>query len=118
MKDLKKVSRLCLGACLVLLLFLWLPRQAEAQELQAGDDIFIENKNVSGMKEEQLAQVVNEKLAQLQQDTILLYVNGVPVSATAGELGLTYTNTDIVQQVLLAGKPRSPVIPPKYFNAM
>ena len=104
MKDLKKVSRLCLGACLVLLLFLWLPRQAEAQELQAGDDIFIENKNVSGMKEEQLAQVVNEKLAQLQQDTILLYVNGVPVSATAGELGLTYTNTDIVQQVLLAGK--------------
>ena len=47
--------------CLAFLLLLWLPRRVAAQELVAEEDVYIDNMDVSGMNEEQITQVVNEK---------------------------------------------------------
>ena len=89
--------------CLIFFAILLFPKRVAA-EATATEGVYIENVNISGMTEEQITQVVNEKLAELQQETIILYVNGTPVSVTAGELGLTYTNPEIVRQALSVGK--------------
>ena len=104
-------SRFCrtlLGALSVIaagiMLLLASPAKTEAAELTANDGIYIENINVSGMNAEQINQVIADKLAALGQSEIDMYVNGTPVAVLAGELGLTYTNTNLTDTVLNLGQ--------------
>lgn len=101
----KKIGWAFTCLCLAFLAVLLFPGKASAAAAPAASEgVYIENVNVSGMTEEEIAQAVNDKISELQQETVLLYVNGTPVSVTAGELGLTYTNPEVIHQALSVGR--------------
>ena len=99
----KKIGGAFACLCLALLAILFFPERASAAPA-AAEGVWIENMDVSGMTEEQMTQAVNEYVEDLRQDTVLLYVNGVPASATAGELGLYWTNSEVIGQALSVGR--------------
>ena len=57
-----------------------------------------------GMTEEEITQAVNAKVEELKNSTIQLNAGNQSIQVTAGDLGLTYTNTDIACQALFAGQ--------------
>lgn len=77
--------------------------RAEVPET-ALEGVYIENIDVGGMTEEEIAQALDQKMAELSACTISLNAGSQSVQTTAGELGLTYTNQDIVRQALYAGQ--------------
>ena len=90
---------------LFFLCLLFFPGRVSAEDTPAAaEGVYIEDVNVSGMTEEEISQAVSEKMARLQQDTIVFYVNDRSVSVTAGELGLGYSNPEVIQQALSAGR--------------
>lgn len=102
MKGIKGILTCLTLAVFALLLF---PRETPAAEpARAAGGVYIEDVNVAGMTEEEISQAVSAKVSQLQQDTVVLYVGGSSVTVTAGELGLTCTNMDVVQQAMAAGR--------------
>ncbi|MFR6330332.1 MAG: hypothetical protein ACLUOI_16890 [Eisenbergiella sp.] len=70
---------------LFFLCLLFFPGRVSAEDTPvAAEGVYIEDVNVSGMTEEEISQAVSEKMARLQQDTIVFYVNDRSVSVTAG----------------------------------
>ena len=101
----KKLGKLFAAIWFCMLAVLLLPGKAEAaQEQVALDGIYIENINVSGMTEAEITDALYQKLVEYQQATVLLYVNGTPVSVTAGEMGLNFTNPEVAAQAVTLGK--------------
>lgn len=68
------------------------------------DGIYIENINVGGMNETEIAAAVQQRMQELSAQPIDLYVGDAKTTVTAGELGLTYTNTGVIRQALDAGQ--------------
>lgn len=96
---------LAAGVILGFSAFLLMPETAEAAEPEtARDGIYIEDIDVSGMNREEISQAVQQKLAELQQDTVQLMVNGTAVTVSAGELGLALEDSDVVDKALEAGQ--------------
>ncbi len=85
------------------LLWLW-PVQAKADEGDlAGENLFIENICVTGKTEEEVVQVMQAKLQQYAAGEITVNVGRQSTVITAGEMGLTQTNPEIVQRVMKMG---------------
>ena len=74
----KKIGWAFTCLCLAFLAVLLFPGKASvAAAPAASEGVYIENVNVSGMTEEEIAQAVNDKISELQQETVLLYVRCV-----------------------------------------
>lgn len=69
--------------------------------------VYIQNVDVSGMTEEQAYDVIDGIIASLSDREITLTTSVGSVTVTAGELGLTVTDTDVVKEALTLGKSGS-----------
>ena len=82
-----------------------IPEAVQAAEPETAlEGIYVENISVGGMTEEEITQAVNAKVEELKNSTIQLNAGNQSIQVTAGDLGLTYTNTDIACQALFAGQ--------------
>lgn len=68
------------------------------------EGVYIENISVGGMNEEEITQAVNARVEELKNCTITLNAGSQSMQTTAGELGLSCANMDIVRQALYAGQ--------------
>ncbi len=71
---------------------------------EAGWGVYLENTCITGMNAEEIESVAYTKLGEYQSEVIRMYVNGTAVHATAGEMGLYWTNADVVSQAVTIGK--------------
>ena len=78
--------------------------QAETRENTALEGIYIEDISVGGMTESQISQAINSKMEELKTSTINLCVGEQAAQVSAGELGLTWENQELVQQALAVGQ--------------
>lgn len=62
--------------------------------------VFIGDMNVSGMTAEQAEQAVEEDMEDLRSASITLTVDDASAVVSAGDFGISWTNTDIVQDAL------------------
>ena len=101
MKKWHKKSGICAFA---LMLFLGMNMTTRAQEDTIKDGIFISGVEVSGMSREEATQAVEAYVAELENVIITLEAadgNDVPVSA--GELGMTWSNPEVIDAALEIG---------------
>lgn len=95
----------CAAAAVSLFVVFGHPTAARAEVPDTAlEGVFIENVSVGGMTEEEITQAVNAKMEELKACTIRLIAGNQSVETTAGDLGLTFTNTDVVRQALYAGQ--------------
>ncbi len=100
-KYLEKASMLIL-ACAVML-FVKMPVQAADETIKAG--IYIGNIDVGGMTEDEAIEAVNTYVESLEPVVITLKAaNDGEVQVTAGELGIAWTNQEIVQEAAEIGQ--------------
>lgn len=74
-----------------------------AQEEPISDGVFIGDKNVGGMMPEEAAQYVKNEVATLGSTTVTITMGGQQVSATFRELGFSWENTDLVDEISQIG---------------
>lgn len=93
--------------CLLCLLFVRTKQHTEpvlaATTRTALDGIYIENVPVGGMTEEQIQQVIDTKIAEFSSVVLNLSFAGNVSQFSAYETGLTWTNTQIVREIMLTG---------------
>lgn len=78
-------------------------RAASENTIKTG--IFADSVELSGMTEEEATQAINDYVESLKSvQVILLAANNREVVTTAGALGITWTNTELVQEALDIGK--------------
>ena len=78
-------------------------RAASENTIKTG--IFADSVELSGMTEEEATQAINDYVESLKSvQVILLAANNREVVTTAGALGITWTNTGLVQEALDIGK--------------
>ena len=103
----KEIRRLLIIAAAALI-FMLFSNKVRADEMQtAADNVYVENVNISGMNEEQINNVIADKMNSLMQGVITINVGAQSVDVTAGELGLYQTNTDVVSKIMEIGKKGS-----------
>lgn len=90
------MSGLTVSAC-ALFLFTAFPTEVKASEL-VPDGIYIGDVNLGGMTNEEAANKVNEYVNLMANQLISLDVDGTPVNTTAGELGFSWSNTEVVEE--------------------
>ena len=66
--------------------------------------IYIENVLVSGMTKNEMIEAVNDKFRELSASPVVLYAGDRELDVTAGELGLSYTNPGIFDQIMTIGQ--------------
>ena len=79
-----------------------LPVRADASDV-AGANLYIENLCVTGKTEEEVTQLMQEKLEQYAQGQITVNVGRQTTMILAGEMGLYQTNPEIVQRLMKMG---------------
>lgn len=84
--------------------FLNLDQVQAADPESAREGVYIEDIDVSGMNREEITQALQTKLGELQQDTVQLLVQDTTVSVSAGELGLNWSNPEVVEEALELGQ--------------
>ena len=82
---------------------------SKSQHVSSGDSgkkygIYIDNINVTDMTRSQMKKAVEARMEDLSDDVIVLYAGDNQVRTTAGALGLTYTNKDVIDEALSIGK--------------
>ena len=101
----KKWIRGLAAAAVSLFAAFGIPETVQAAEPETAlEGIYVENISVGGMTEEEITQAVNAKVEELKNSAIQLNAGNQSIQVTAGDLGLTYTNTDIACQALFAGQ--------------
>ncbi|MFR3141081.1 MAG: VanW family protein [Lacrimispora saccharolytica] len=101
----KKWIRGLAAAAVSLFAAFGIPEAVQAAEPKTAlEGIYVENISVGGMTEEEITQAVNAKVEELKNSAIQLNAGNQSIQVTAGDLGLTYTNTDIACQALFAGQ--------------
>jgi vancomycin resistance protein YoaR len=82
------------------------PSQAAVQQKKANEKkgrIYIDNIDVTGMTEEEAQAAVDRRMQELSDSIIVFYADEQSYRTTAGKLGLTYTNRNIVKEALSIG---------------
>ena len=90
---------------------LWLPvvflfisvLTAQAGEPVASKGIFVQGIDCAGMTSGQIAEAIDALVAQLGQTTVSITVGDQATSCTLAQLGLHWTNREIVSQVMYLG---------------
>ena len=70
-----------------------------AQEEPISDGVFIGDKNVGGMMPDEAAQYVKNEVATLGSTTVTITMGSQQTSATFRELGFSWENTDLVDEI-------------------
>ena len=81
-----------------------LSANAEQSSGTINKGVYIGEVDVSGMTKEQAEEAVKAEVATMESASIKLQVGTDTVTATAGELGAKWANTDVVEQALELGK--------------
>ena len=79
-------------------------RQTSSESSGKKYGIYIDNINVTDMTRSQMKKAVEARMQDLSDDVIVLYAGDNQVRTTAGALGLTYTNKDVIEEALSIGK--------------
>ena len=79
------------------------PVVCRASEETVNKGIFIQGVDVGGMTREQVMQAVDEKVSQIGQTQVNLSVDGQAFSCPLNDLGLTWDNREIVNEILNLG---------------
>ena len=66
--------------------------------------VYIDNIDVTNMSLSQAEKAVSDHMEKLKKDTIILKAGSRTAETTAGDLGLDYTNKDVVAEALSIGK--------------
>ena len=79
----------------------------EKQSDQILDNVYIGDISVGGMNRQEAEQAVSDYVEDLKNTTLTLTVNKKKITATAGQLGIQWKNTGIVDEALQIGKSGS-----------
>ena len=79
----------------------------EKQSDQILDNVYIGDISVGGMNRQEAEQAVSDYVEDLKNTTLTLTVNKKKIAATAGQLGIQWKNTGIVDEALQIGKSGS-----------
>ena len=79
-----------------------LAAQDSSETISSG--VYIGDVNVSGMTEDEARQAVEEGMSAIQSTSITLKVDDATAVVNAGEFGLSWKNTDVVEEALGLGK--------------
>ncbi len=77
---------------------------ADSEQDKLNSGIYIENVNVTGMTETQIQNAIDTKLEELCSQIIVLYAGNRSVKVSAGDFGLTYTNTGLAAEAYSIGR--------------
>lgn len=95
-------ARKCYGFFLMLVSFLVLSMTAQAKEIKPG--IYAKNIDLSGMTEEQAEFAIETYVEKLKTvDVTLVAADGNEIVVSAGDLGVNWTNPEIVQEAAELG---------------
>ncbi len=111
----RRSGRLALLGILFLMLFAAAGCGTETEETETQEDqtetaasgVWINNHDVSGMTYEQINEVISQDIAEMSEEKIYLYANGMSVTVTAGELGLYCTDASLAEKALEFGRSGS-----------
>ena len=81
-----------------------LSANAEQSDGTINKGVYIGSVDVSGMTKEQAEEAVKGEVSKMESASITLQVGTDTATATAGELGAKWANTDVVEQALELGK--------------
>ena len=81
-----------------------LSANAEQSDGTINKGVYIGDVDVSGMTKDQAEEAVKGEVAKMESASITLQVGTDTATATAGELGAKWANTDVVEQALELGK--------------
>ena len=79
-----------------------LAAQDSSETISSG--VYIGDVNVSGMTEDEARQAVEEGMSAIRSTSITLKVDDATAVVNAGEFGLSWKNTDVVEEALGLGK--------------
>lgn len=80
----------------------------ETAQMKTG--VYIEDIDVSGMTAEEVQSAVEDYLAKMQATTVVLRAaQGNEVEVTAGDFGMEWSNTEIVEEALSLGNTGNPI---------
>ncbi|MGI6089311.1 MAG: hypothetical protein ACOYBF_04865, partial [Bilifractor porci] len=75
----------------------------ETGSVDSSRKVYIENIDVTDMTEDEANAAVKKKMEELSADTIVFHGGCHTYETTAGDLGLSYSNTNIVKEALSIG---------------
>lgn len=94
---------LIIGIMFLCAIFMGSVKVSASEDGTAAQNIYVENINVSGMNEEEINTVIQQKLDEYSASIITINVGDASIDVTAGELGLYLTESDIASKVLQVG---------------
>lgn len=104
----KNVKRLTVTFAAVVMCTLLFPQQtvvAKSQDSTILDGIYMEDMDLSGMTAEEAMQTVNDFVNTLKQRVVTFgAVEDHYVAVTAGDLGISWVNTDVIEEAVGLGK--------------
>ena len=81
------------------------PQKAEtAENHKIADGVYIGNVYVGGMTEEEALDAISAYAQSVDDAVLTLNANGKSVEVSAQELGITFQNTNAVQEALAVGR--------------
>lgn len=95
----------CMGVLLALLVIVTIPVSAETKETDTiPERVYVGEISVGGMTQEEAAQAVEEYVAGLEDKKIVLKAGENELEVTAGDIGISWGNPEIVEEAVGLGK--------------
>ena len=94
-----------LAACLCTALFVAVTgsSRAAAKEATVSKGVYVEGMDVGGLTREELTAAIEKRVADLAGTQVTFHVNETDVSASLEQLGLTWSNHEIVDEIMQLG---------------
>ena len=93
-----------LAVVMVLPVLMQLVMAAPPDQDSCSEGVYLEDINVTGMAQSEVQKAYEQKLADLSDDVIVLNMGDTSTEITAGELGLSCTNPEVVDLAMLIGQ--------------
>lgn len=95
----------CMGIMLALLVIVTVPVNAEKKETDTiPERVYVGEISVGGMTQEEATQAVEEYVAGLEDKKIVLQAGENQLEVTAGDIGISWGNPEIVEEAVGLGK--------------
>lgn len=95
----------CMGVLLALLVIVTVPVNAETKETDTiPERVYVGEISVGGMTQEEAAQAVEEYVAGLEDKKVVLTAGENELEVTAGDIGISWGNPEIVEEAAGLGK--------------
>ena len=108
MKKIIKFATITFLAAFVICASSLMVSAEETAQMKTG--VYIEDIDVSGMTAEEVQSAVEDYLVKMQAMTVVLRAaQGNEVEVTAGDFGMEWSNTEIVEEALSLGNTGNPI---------